>query len=90
MSAQDILAELPRLSAQEREQIAKVLCALEAKEEELLTGAEEPGLPNLHPGAMPLAPDFYAPLQFYPELAATILYNPTEPASEDEWPAEVR
>ena len=30
------------------------------------------------------------PLQTHPELAATILYNPTEPASEDEWPSEHR
>ncbi len=27
------------------------------------------------------------PLQLHPELAATILYDPTEPASEDEWPS---
>lgn len=33
------------------------------------------------------APD---PLQTHSELAATILYGPTEPASEDEWPTEVR
>ena len=30
------------------------------------------------------------PLQLHPELAATILYDPTEPASEDEWPSEFR
>ncbi len=30
------------------------------------------------------------PLQLHPELAATILYDPTEPASEDEWPGEFR
>ena len=30
------------------------------------------------------------PLQTHPELAATILYDPTEPASEDEWPSECR
>ena len=30
------------------------------------------------------------PLQMHPELAATILYDPTEPASEDEWPSECR
>ena len=30
------------------------------------------------------------PLQTHPELAATILYDPTEPASEDEWPSEFR
>ncbi len=30
------------------------------------------------------------PLQVHPELAATILYDPTEPASEDEWPGECR
>lgn len=30
------------------------------------------------------------PLQTHPELAATLLYDPTEPASEDEWPAECR
>ena len=34
-----------------------------------------------------LAPD---PLQTHPELTATILYDPTEPASEDEWPADAR
>ena len=33
------------------------------------------------------APD---PLQAHPELAATILYDPTEPASEDEWPSATR
>ena len=30
------------------------------------------------------------PLQMHPELAATILYDPTEPAPEDEWPGELR
>jgi hypothetical protein len=30
------------------------------------------------------------PLQMHPELAGTILYDPTEPATEDEWPAEFR
>ncbi len=30
------------------------------------------------------------PLQMHPELAAKILYDPTEPASEDEWPSEFR
>jgi prevent-host-death family protein len=30
------------------------------------------------------------PLQMHPELAATILYDPTEPASEEEWPSEFR
>ena len=30
------------------------------------------------------------PLQTHPELTATILYDPTEPASEDEWPSECR
>ena len=34
-----------------------------------------------------VAPD---PLQTHPELVATILYDPTEPASEDEWPSEHR
>ena len=34
-----------------------------------------------------ISPD---PLQMYPELAASILYDPTEPASEDEWPSEFR
>ncbi len=33
------------------------------------------------------APD---PLQMHPELKGAILYDPTEPASEDEWPAEFR
>ena len=28
------------------------------------------------------------PLQMHPELAAAILYDPTEPASDDEWPSE--
>ncbi len=28
------------------------------------------------------------PLQTYSELAATILYDPTEPTSADEWPSE--
>ena len=31
-----------------------------------------------------------SPLQRHPELAATILYDPTEPASEDEWPGDCR
>lgn len=30
------------------------------------------------------------PLQMHPELEATILYDPVEPASEDEWPSEFR
>lgn len=30
------------------------------------------------------------PLQLHPELTATILYDPTEPASGDEWPSEFR
>ncbi len=30
------------------------------------------------------------PLQMHAELAATILYDPTEPASEDEWPSDLR
>ena len=30
------------------------------------------------------------PLQMHPELAATILYDPLEPASDDEWPSEFR
>ena len=30
------------------------------------------------------------PLNSYPELAGRILYDPTEPASEDEWPAASR
>ena len=33
------------------------------------------------------APD---PLKMHPELAAAILYDPTELASEDEWPADAR
>ena len=33
------------------------------------------------------APD---PLQMHPELAATVLYDPTEPATEEEWPGEFR
>ena len=38
-------------------------------------------------GSRTAGPD---PLQMHPELAATILYDPTEPASEDEWPSEFR
>ena len=30
------------------------------------------------------------PLQTHPELTATILYDPTETAAEDEWPTEAR
>lgn len=30
------------------------------------------------------------PLQMHPELAGKILYDPTEPATEDEWPSEFR
>ena len=30
------------------------------------------------------------PLQMHPELAGKILYDPTEPATEDEWPIEFR
>ena len=30
------------------------------------------------------------PLQIHPELAATILYDPTEEAAEDEWPSKFR
>ena len=30
------------------------------------------------------------PLQTHSELLATILYDPTEPASEDEWPSDAR
>ncbi len=30
------------------------------------------------------------PLKMHPELAAVILYDPTEPASEDEWPDALR
>ncbi len=30
------------------------------------------------------------PLQTHPELAGSILYDPLEPAAEDEWPSEFR
>jgi antitoxin (DNA-binding transcriptional repressor) of toxin-antitoxin stability system len=30
------------------------------------------------------------PLKTYPELAVTLLYDPMEPATEDEWPSEFR
>jgi antitoxin (DNA-binding transcriptional repressor) of toxin-antitoxin stability system len=30
------------------------------------------------------------PLVQHPELAGRLLYNPTEPASEDEWPQNLR
>jgi antitoxin (DNA-binding transcriptional repressor) of toxin-antitoxin stability system len=33
---------------------------------------------------------FPDPLQTHPELKARILYDPTEPATEDEWPSECR
>ena len=63
MSTQDILAELSRLSAQEREQIAKALRDLERKEsEDPAASLEEPRTPNLHPDAMIMAPDFDDPL----------------------------
>ena len=63
MSTQDILAELPRLSVQERKQIAKVLRDLEENERMNSSPTpQEPRTPNLHPGAMIMAPDFDDPL----------------------------
>ena len=63
MSTQEILAELPRLSIEERERIAKALRDLEEKERLNSSSAgQEPRIANLHPGAMVMAPDFDDPL----------------------------
>ena len=63
MSTQEILAELLRLSSQEREQIAKALRDLARQEQEdSSANFQEPRTPNLHPGAMTVAPDFDDPL----------------------------
>ncbi len=63
MSTQEILAELPRLSADDREQIAKALRDLEDKERaNPVLPLHEPRVANLHPGAMIMAPDFDDPL----------------------------
>ncbi len=63
MSAQEIVAELPSLSAEDRERIAKALRDLEEKER---VGSSSPPqearTSNLHPGAMIMAPDFDDPL----------------------------
>lgn len=100
MSTQEILAELPRLSNEDLKRIAVVLNALEAERhtgsapagpEPLIEAghvADSPSKPTLTLHAakpQPFAPD---PLRTRSELIATLLYDPVEPASEDEWPAE--
>ena len=63
MSAQEILAELPSLSAEDRGRIAKALRDMEEKDgADSFSTLQEPRIPNLHPGAMIMAPDFDDPL----------------------------
>lgn len=46
--------------------------------------------PKGGPPAPALEAPITHPLKFYPELAGRILYDPTEPATEEEWPAAFR
>ena len=63
MSAQEIIAELPRLSAEERVQVARALRDLEAVKERLASAqAKPPRRAGLHPGAMVMSEDFDEPL----------------------------
>ena len=61
MSTQDILAELPRLSAEDQELIAKVLHDLKA-EKQTPSAASGPRTAGLHEGAWIIADDFDDPL----------------------------
>ena len=63
MSTQEILAELPHLSAQELELIAKAARELEErKRADTSSSLQEPRTANFHPGSIIMAPDFDDPL----------------------------
>lgn len=59
MSAQEILAELPKLTASELKAIAELCAQLETKREE---PAPKARILGMHPGSMVMAPDFNDPL----------------------------
>ena len=64
MSAQEMIAELPQLSAEERKRVAKALRDLEMEARETAnSGQAKPGRrAGLHPGAMVMSDDFDDPL----------------------------
>ena len=81
------------VEAQEAEsQLAGLLAAVEGRGETVLIRRDGRPIAELRAlvdkGAAPIAPADR--LRMHPELKAVILYDPTEPASEDEWPSEFR
>ena len=67
--------------------MAKLLGVVESRDEVVLICRD--GKPVAELRAAKSVPGQLDPLQMHPELAATILYDPTEVASEDEWPGEL-
>ena len=69
-------------------QLPALLAAVESQSEVVVICRD--GKPVAELRAAGTDPTAHDPLKTYPELAVTLLYDPMEPASEDEWPSEFR
>lgn len=73
-------------------QLAELLAAVEQRRETVLIHRSGKPVAELRPSAAAIAEPAKPKdrLRTHPELQGTILYDPTEPATEDEWPSEFR
>ncbi len=72
---------------QAQTQLSALLARVERKGESFLICRNGKPVATLCRPPLAEAPD---PLEFHPELAGRILYDPTEPATEADWPTTDR
>lgn len=89
----DRLRVMITVEAQDAEnQLAGLLTAVEQRGESVLICRDGKPVAELRAPANATAVSTVSVdrLRMHPELKGVILYDPTEPASEDEWPSEFR